>query len=71
MVSKHVTTYVKTSVFVAGYQRTVILRNIRSADGMRPSDDELAMILNETRNDNKHIRAMDIYLECVERTAVM
>ena len=71
MISTHVTIYVKTSVFIAGYQKTIILRNIHSADGMRPSDDELMMILNETRNDNKHIRAMDIYLECVERTEVM
>ena len=71
MISTHVTIYVKTNVFIAGYRKTVILRNIRGADGVRPSDDELTMILDETRNDNKHIRAMDIYLECVERTAIM
>ena len=71
MISTHVTIYVKTSVFIAGYQKTIILRNIRSADGMRPSDDELTMILNETRNDNRHIQAIDIYLECVERIAIM
>ena len=71
MISTHVTIYVKTSVFIDGYRKTIILRNIRSADDKRPSDDELMMILNETRQENNHIHAMDIYLECVERTEVM
>ena len=65
-----VSIYVKTSAFVAGYRKTIILRNIRDYDNLRPSDEELHRILAETRNDNKHIKAVDIYLECVERTTI-